>query len=58
MSDILKHGEKNYAQELENSINVYSTSGQKNTLADNVSNNSCARLTSEIEIDDLLFEFF
>ena len=32
----LKHGEKNYAQELENSINVYSTSGQKNTLADNV----------------------
>jgi len=36
IKSILKHGEKNYAQELENSINVYSTSGQKNTLADNV----------------------
>jgi len=32
IKSILKHGEKNYAQELENSINVYSTSGQKNTL--------------------------
>ena len=32
IESILKHGEKNYAQELENSINVYSTSGQKNTL--------------------------
>lgn len=29
IKSILKHGEKNYAQELENSINVYSTSGQK-----------------------------
>ena len=36
IKSILKHGEKNYEQELENSINVYSTSGQKNTLADNV----------------------
>lgn len=36
IKSILKHGEKNYAQELENSINVYSTSGQKNTLADYV----------------------
>ena len=32
IKSILKHGEKNYAQELENSINVYSTYGQKNTI--------------------------
>ncbi len=32
IKSILKHGEKNYAQELENSINVYSTSGQNTTF--------------------------
>ena len=36
IKSILKHGEKNYAQELENSINVYSTSGQKNTFSNKI----------------------
>ncbi|MHB1044009.1 MAG: helix-turn-helix transcriptional regulator [Eubacteriales bacterium] len=36
IKSILKYGDKNYAQELENSINVYSTAGQKNSFVNNV----------------------
>jgi len=36
IKSILKYGDKDYAQELESSTNVYSTNGQKSTLADNV----------------------
>lgn len=36
IKSILKHGDKNYAQELENSINVFCSDRQKNSLVDNV----------------------
>lgn len=36
IKSILKYSDKDYAQELESSTNVYSTNGPKNTLADNI----------------------